>query len=75
MDAVTLAEALDAGRVARAFLLAWRDAAMRSRFAELRAEGRTVEEAVGSLLGPYVDERGGPYYLSEERVRAIVYRK
>ena len=70
-----LAEALSDARVVRALLLAWRDAAIRSRFAALRAEGRTVEEAVGGLLGPYADERGAPYYLSEERVRAIVYRK
>lgn len=70
-----LAEALADRRVARALHLALRDARLRARFRRLRAEGCPVESAVEALRGPHEDEEGRPYYLSEERVRAIVYRK
>ena len=71
-DAAALAEAMRDARVARALRLALRDAEVRRRFEE---RGRTVEAAVAELLGPYVDDEGRPYFLSEERVRGIVYRK
>ena len=74
-DAAALAEALGDARVARALRLALRDAEVRRRFEALRQRGRTVEAAVAELLGPYVDDEGRPYFLSEERVRGIVYRK
>jgi len=61
--------------VARALHLALRDAGLRAAFEELRAEGLKVEEAVERLRGPHCDTDGRPYYLSEERVRGIVYRK
>lgn len=74
-DAAALAEALGDARVARALRLALRDAELRRRFETLRRSGRTVEAAVAELLGPHVDDEGRPYFLSEERVRAVVYRK
>jgi hypothetical protein len=55
--------------------LARSDARLRTRFASLRAEGLTVDAAIEQLTGPYEDTNGRPYYLSEERVRAIVYEK
>lgn len=70
-----LHEALADARVARALHLALRDARLRRQFAELRDAGRAVDEAVAELTGPHVDDRGSRYYLSEERVRSIVYRK
>jgi hypothetical protein len=68
-------EALRHPRVVRALHVTVRDDRMRRRFAELRASGLRVDDAVESLTGPYEDEAGGRYYLSEERVRTIVYRK
>lgn len=70
-----LQEALGDRRVARALHLALRDASLRARFAALREDGRTVEEAVEELQGPHRDADGQPYYLSDERVRSIVYHK
>lgn len=70
-----LRAALADARVARALHLALRDVQLRARFVALRSEGRTVEEAVAHLLGPHLDADGQPYYLSEERVRGIVYGK
>ena len=70
-----LAEALADRRVTRALRLALRDAGIREAFESLRALGHSVDEAVSELLGPHEDDAGAPYYLSEERVRAIVYRK
>ncbi|WP_412061798.1 hypothetical protein [Rubrivirga sp. IMCC45206] len=67
--------ALDDRRVQRAVHLVVRDRRVRLRFAALRAEGANVAKAVEALLGPYQDVDGRPYYLSEERVRAVVYRK
>lgn len=67
--------ALEEPRVWRAVCLAVRDERMRHAFGVLRAEGTSVVDAVDRLLGPYEDEAGLPYYLSEERVRAVVYRK
>jgi hypothetical protein len=61
--------------VASALRLALRDGAIRQRFETLRADGHSVDEAIAHLLGPYADDGGHPYYLSEERVRAVVYRK
>ena len=58
-------------RVVRALELALRDAAIRRRFRALRRGdhgGRVqVNEAVARLVEAF--------YLSEERIRAIVYRK
>ena len=67
--------ALDDVRVRRAVHLVVRDRRIRARFAALRTGGGSVADAVGQLLGPYHDADGRPYYLSEERVRAVVYRK
>ena len=75
LDTDDLRDALRDERVGRALRLALRDARMRRRFSELRQSGRTVEAAVTELLGPYADDEGRPYYLSEERVRAVVYGK
>ena len=74
-DAAALAEALGDARVAKALRLALRDVELRRRFEALRQSGRTVEAAVADLLGPYEDDQGRPYFLSEERVRGVVYRK
>lgn len=71
-DAAGLAEALGDRRVVR---LALRDAELRRRFAALHQSGMAVEAAVAELLGPYADDDGRPYDLSEERVRSVVYRK
>jgi hypothetical protein len=60
-------EAMHDGRVARSLDLALRDAAIRRMVRERRREGETVEVAVLAVA-----ER---FSLSEERVRAIVYRK
>ncbi len=62
-------------RVRRAVHLVVRDRRIRARFAALRSGGASVAEAAAQLLGPYEDADGRPYYLSEERVRAVVYRK
>ncbi len=70
-----LVEALDDARVAKALRLALRDARLRAQFAALRADGASVEDAVNALRGPHEDDEGRPYFLSEERVRAVVYRK
>ena len=74
-DADALSEALGDARVAKALRLALRDAELRRRFEMLRQSGRTVEAAVAELLGPYKDDEGRPYFLSEERIRAVIYRK
>lgn len=74
-DVGRLSEALADSRVARALHLALRDAELRAEFEALRASGLKVEEAVGRLRGPHHDGDGRPYYLSEERVRSIMYRK
>ncbi|MEO1479611.1 MAG: hypothetical protein AAFV01_13645 [Bacteroidota bacterium] len=73
--AEVLLAALHDPRVAQALHLAARDALLRARFEALRAEGLSVSETVEQLLGPHYDAAGQPYYLSDERVRAIVYRK
>ena len=52
-----------------------RAALLRARFEALRAESLSVNETVEQLLGPHYDAAGQPYYLSDERVRATVYRK
>lgn len=70
-----LRQALADRRVARALHYALRDVRLRARFEALRRDGLTVDESVEQLQGPYVDARGRPYYLSEERVRGIVYEK
>jgi len=70
-----LGAALGDRRVARALNLALRDVHIRERFAELRGEGLRVEEAVERLRGPHADHNNRPYYLSDERVRSIVYEK
>jgi hypothetical protein len=71
----TLRLALADRRVARALHYALRDVRLRARFEALRRDGLTVDESVEQLQGPYIDTRGRPYYLSEERVRGIVYEK
>jgi hypothetical protein len=62
-------------RVRRALHVTLRDDRLRERFVALRRDGLRVEDAVLVLTGPHEDERGAAYYLSEERVRAIVYQK
>ena len=74
-NAAALAEAMRDARVAKALRLALRDAELRRRFEALRQSGRNIEMAIAELLGPYADDEGRPYFLSEERVRAVVYRK
>ena len=74
-SAEELRAALTDARVADALHLALRDARLRTRFASLRAEGLTVDVVIEQLTGPHEDTSGRPYYLSEERVRAIVYEK
>ena len=74
-SAAELRAALADARVADALHLALRDARLRARFAALRAEGCTVDAVIEQLTGPHEDAGGRPYYLSEERVRAIVYEK
>ena len=73
--ALEVRDALREPRVQRALALALRDRWMRAGFGRLRAAGASVSAAVSALTGPYADLEGRPYYLSEERVRAIVYRK
>lgn len=70
-----LRQALADRRVARALHYALRDVRLRARFEALRGDGLLVDEAVERLRGPHHDADGRPYYLSEERVRAVVYRK
>ena len=67
--------ALEDRRVRRAVHLVVRDRRMRAAFDRLRDDGVSVREAVERLTGPHEDSNGQPYYLSEERVRAVVYRK
>ena len=67
--------ALDAPGVRRALHLAVRNDRMRRAFAQLRGSGVPVEKAVGQLLGPYTDADGQTYFLGEEAVRKVVYRK
>ena len=74
-DTDDLRDALRDERVGRTLHLALRDARLRRQFGELRQSGQTVEQAVLALTGPYEDGEGQPSYLSEERVRGIVYRK
>ena len=70
-----LQAALADPRVVSALRLALRDGAIRERFETLRGAGLSVDEAIAHLLGPYADDDGRPYYLSEERVRTVVYRE
>lgn len=74
-SAEELHAALADSRVADALHLALRDARLKARFASLRAEGLTVDGAIERLRGPHLDASGRPYYLSDERVRGIVYEK
>jgi hypothetical protein len=74
-SAEELRAALADARVAAALHLALRDVRLKARFASLRAEGLTVDAAVERLRGPHVDASSRPYYLSDERVRGIVYEK
>ena len=75
LSAPNLQAALANPRVVSALRLALRDGAIRERFETLRGAGLSVDEAIAHLLGPYADDDGRPYYLREERVRAVVYRK
>ena len=72
-SAAEVEAALADRRVRRAVALVVRDRRMRAAFRRLRSGGATVDEAVRQLVGPYADADGRPYYLSEERVRSIVY--
>ena len=74
-SAAELGAALSDRRVARALYFALRDARLRRRFETLRGAGSTVDEAVEQLRGPHRDAQGRPYFLSEERIRGVVYRK
>jgi hypothetical protein len=60
-------EAMGDGRVWRSLELALRDAAIRREFRQARRSGETVDASIITLA-----ER---FHLSEERIRAIVYRK
>lgn len=75
LSADALRVALSDTRVATALHLALRDVQLRGRFDALREEGLTVAGAIEHLRGPHHDASGRPYYLSDERVRSIVYRK
>ena len=68
-SAADLRAVLHEPRVQRALALALRDRRMQATFDEMRASGRGAAEAIEALTGPYADERGTPYFLSEERVR------
>lgn len=72
---VEVRRALDDHAVRRAVWRAVRDERLRAAFLRLRGDGLTVEAAVEQLRGPHTDEHGRAYYLSDERVRAVVYRK
>ena len=72
-SAVEVQDALSDQRVRRAVALVVRDRRMRAAFRRLRSGGATVDDAVRQLVGPYADAEGRPYYLSEERVRSVVY--
>ena len=61
--------------VRRAVWRAVRDERLRASFDDLRADGLAVNAAVERLVGPHRDEHGRVYFLSDERVRALVYRK
>ncbi len=67
--------ALAAPSVVRTVWLAVRDERLREAFAQLRAEGVPVADAIERLRGPHTDEHGRRYFLSDERVRAVVYQK
>ena len=67
--------ALSERAVVRAVWRAVRDERIRATFRAARAAGRPAEPVLDALRGPHVDERGGAYYLSDESVRRIVYRK
>ena len=72
-SATEVEAALADRRVRRAVALVVRDCRMRTAFRRLRSAGTTVDDAVRQLVGPYADGDGRPYYLSEERVRSVVY--
>ncbi len=72
-SAAEVKDALADRRVRRAVAVVVRDRRMRTAFRRLRSGGATVDDAVRQLVGPYADAEGRPYYLSEERVRSIVY--
>jgi hypothetical protein len=73
--ATELQQALSDVRVTRAMHLALRDARIVAHFRELRGQGFKVESAIEKLRGPHVDADGQPYFLSDERIRTIVYQK
>lgn len=64
-------EALHDPRVVAALERALRDAEIRRCFRELRQWGAGAQEAFAQLA----DRPWSGMYLSEERIRAIVYRK
>lgn len=66
-DARHVLDALQDPRVARALERAVRDLQIRAHFDQLRQKGVRVADAVEQLA----DE----FFLSEERIRAIVYNK
>ena len=72
-SAAEVEAALADRRVRRAVAIVVRDRRMRAAFRWLRSGGATVDAAVRQVVGPYVDADERPYYLSEGRVRSIVY--
>ena len=64
---------LAASTVRRAACVAWRAGALRRGYAAMRAEGVPSREAFERLTGPWTDEEGRAYWLSVDRVRAVVY--
>lgn len=61
--------------VVRAVWRAVRDVRLRAAFRTARERGEGAEAVIEALCGPHVDEQGRTYFLSEESVRRIVYRK
>ena len=70
-----IASALVDPAVLRVVWRAARDVRMRQAFQTARRDGARVDEIVEVLCGPHVDVDGRTYFLSDERVRSIVYRK
>ena len=50
-----------------------RDERVRATFARMRGAGVPVVDALSALTGPHLDVDGRPYFLSDARIRAIVY--
>ncbi len=58
--------------VRRAVWRAVHDERLRDAFDNLRGDGISARDAIDRLVGPHRDADGRVYYLSDERVRALV---